>query len=150
MLNFPNSSISPNWSISSILSNSVYFQEESPDESTPASNSSFLELLSENAQLQKKIALLENNESNPWFQKELTARDTKIEDLTKALEDRMSEVQLIEEKSQLQELNEALGEKVHQAQEELKKTQSQLKDARDQADLLEFRVLELEEENEKV
>ena len=40
--------------------------------------------------------------------------------------------------------------KAQKSQEELRQTQSQLKDARDQADLLEFRVLELEEENEKV
>ena len=68
----------------------------------------------------------------------------------KALEDRISEVQLIEDKSKLQELNTDLAEKIHSQQEELIKCQAQLQDARDQADLLEFRVLELEEENEKV
>ena len=69
---------------------------------------------------------------------------------TKALEDRISEVQLIEDKVKLQELNSALAEKIQAQQDELIKSQTQLQDARDQADLLEFRVLELEEENEKV
>ena len=69
---------------------------------------------------------------------------------TKALEDRISEVQLIEDKVKLQELNSSLAEKIQTQQEELIKSQAQLQDARDQADLLEFRVLELEEENEKV
>ena len=112
-----------------------------------------MDLLTENATLHKKIGLLEKsstNENNPWLQKEISVREAKIEDLTKALEDRMSEVQLIEEKSSLQTLNESLVEKLQKQQEELHQTQSQLKDARDQADLLEFRVLELEEENEKV
>lgn len=112
-----------------------------------------MDLLTENATLHQKIGLLEkssNNENNPWLQKEISVREAKIEDLTKALEDRMSEVQLIEEKSSLQTLNESLVEKLQKQQEELHQTQSQLKDARDQADLLEFRVLELEEENEKV
>ena len=57
---------------------------------------------------------------------------------------------MIEDKSKLQELNTNLAEKIHSQQEELIKSQTQLQDARDQADLLEFRVLELEEENEKV
>ena len=59
-------------------------------------------------------------------------------------------MQLIEDKSKLQELNTDLAMKIHSQQEELIKCQAQLQDARDQADLLEFRVLELEEENEKV
>ena len=50
----------------------------------------------------------------------------------------------------LQELNSSLAEKIQTQQEEFIKSQAQLQDARDQADLLEFRVLELEEENEKV
>ena len=68
----------------------------------------------------------------------------------KALEDRISEVQLIEDKVKLQELNSSLAEKIQTQQEEFIKSQAQLQDARDRADLLEFRVLELEEENEKV
>ena len=73
-----------------------------------------MDLLTENATLHQKIGLLEKsstNENNPWLQKEISVREAKIEDLTKALEDRMSEVQLIEEKSSLQTLNESLVEK---------------------------------------
>ena len=116
------------------------------------SNASFMELLTENANLRKKIALLEPNEQdddNPW-KKELTMAEQKISDLSQALEDRISEVELIEDKVKLQQLNSVMAEKIQIQQEELIKAQTKLQDARDQADLLEFRVLELEEENEKV
>ena len=116
------------------------------------SSSSFMELLTENAELKKKIALLDpsldSDDSNP-LKKELAKAEAKIDDLTKALEDRISEVDLIEEKSKLQEFNAILTEKLQNQAEELAKSQSQLQDAKDQADLLEFRVLELEEEIEK-
>ena len=65
------------------------------------------------------------------------------------MEDRVSEVELIQEKAKLQELNETLANKLQVQQEELSKAQTQIQDAKDQADLLEFRVFELEEEIEK-
>ena len=121
-------------------------------------NSSYLELLAENANLQKKIALLESNSqtseasansnTNPWKQ-ELEKSQIMIQDLTNALEDRLIEVDIIKEKTQLQELNETLAKKLLDKNEELTKANSQLQDAKDQADLLEFRVFELEEEIEK-
>ncbi len=123
-----------------------------------------MELLTENANLRKKIALQENcgadddtsnndvNSAGCQHKKELTSAEAKISDLCKALQDR-GDFQLelvVEEKVKLQELNSSLAEKIRSQSEELVKTQAQLQDARDQADLLEFRVLELEEENEKV
>ena len=128
--------------------------------STPShdQNSSYLELLAENANLQKKITLLEsksqtseasaNSNTNPWKQ-ELEKSQIMIQDLTNALEDRLIEVDIIKEKTQLQELNETLAKKLLDKNEELTKANSQLQDAKDQADLLEFRVFELEEEIEK-
>ena len=88
-------------------------------------------------------------DDNPW-KKELTIAEQKIADLTRALEDRISEVHLIEDKVKLQELNSAMAEKIQAQQEDLSRVQAQFQDAKDQADLLEFRVLELEEDNEKV
>ena len=84
------------------------------------------------------------------LKKELTIAEQKIADLTRALEDRISEVHLIEDKVKLQELNSAMAEKIQAQQEDLSRVQAQFQDAKDQADLLEFRVLELEEDNEKV
>ena len=138
----------------------VMLQESQDPESTSISvsmsNASFMELLTENANLKKKIALLQDShdydkaaDDNPW-KKELTIAEQKIADLTRALEDRISEVHLIEDKVKLQELNSAMAEKIQAQQEDLSRVQSQLQDAKDQADLLEFRVLELEEDNEKV
>ena len=126
--------------------------------SVSMSNASFMELLTENANLKKKIALVQPDshadydkaaDDNPW-KKELTIAEQKIADLTRALEDRISEVHLIEDKVKLQELNSAMAEKIQAQQEDLSRVQAQFQDAKDQADLLEFRVLELEEDNEKV
>ena len=147
----------------------IHFQEKdstsssSNEPSSPMSNASFMELLTENANLTKKCKFLEeennnsennnnssdNSTNNPW-KNELKLAEQKISDLSEALEDRVSEVQLIEDKVKLQELNENLAEKIQAQQEIISKSQTQLQDAKDQADLLEFRVLELEEENEKV
>lgn len=121
------------------------------------SNASFMELLTENANLRKKIALLledgdedKTQASPPQWKKELELAERKITDLSQALEDRLNEVHLIEEKNQLQELNHTLVEKIQLQAEELIKKEAALTDAKDQADLLEFRVLELEEDNEKL
>ena len=138
----------------------VMLQESQDPEPTSCSlaNASFMELLTENANLKKKIALLQLDshadddkaaDDNPW-KKELTIAEQKIADLTRALEDRISEVHLIEDKVKLQELNSAMAEKIQAQQEDLSRVQAQFQDAKDQADLLEFRVLELEEDNEKV
>ena len=138
----------------------LYILQVTSEPSTPShdQNSSYLELLAENANLQKKITLLEsksqtseasaNSNTNPWKQ-ELEKSQIMIQDLTNALEDRLIEVDIIKEKTQLQELNETLAKKLLDKNEELTKASSQLQDAKDQADLLEFRVFELEEEIEK-
>lgn len=119
------------------------------------SSVSYIQLLVENAELTKKLSVSKNSDINNSsavhpLQKDLELAENKIEDLSKALEDRISEVDLIDEKSKLTGLNSILAEKLQFQAEEFIKSQSQLQDARDQADLLEFRVLELEEENEKV
>ena len=57
---------------------------------------------------------------------------------------------LIDEKKSLAVLNSELTEKLRIAQEKESKLASKLQDAKDQAELLEFRVLELEEDVSKV
>ena len=113
-----------------------------------------MELLTENANLQKKIALLESNSpsasaavgssadgssstaaseinqhpnQNPW-KHELDNAQAMIQELSKALEDRgdVSDVELIKENAKLQQLNETLATKMQTQQEELCKSQTQL------------------------
>ena len=55
-----------------------------------------------------------------------------------------------EEKRQLQLLNLGLAEKISAMRESEATVVAKMQDAKDQAELLEFRVLELEEEQEKV
>ena len=105
-----------------------------------------MELLTENANLQKKIALLESNspaaasaagssgsaseinhDHHPW-KHELDNAQAMIQELSKALEDRgdVSDVELIKENAKLQQLNETLATKMQTQQEELCKSQTQL------------------------
>ena len=114
-----------------------------------------MELLTENANLQKKIALLESNSpaaaaaavgssvdgssstaaseinqhpnQNPW-KHELDNAQAMIQELSKALEDRgdVSDVELIKDNAKLQQLNETLAKKMQTQQEELCKSQTQL------------------------
>ena len=111
--------------------------------------------MTENANLQKKIALLESNSpaaaaaavgssvdgssstaaseinqhpnQNPW-KHELDNAQAMIQELSKALEDRgdVSDVELIKDNAKLQQLNETLAKKMQTQQEELCKSQTQL------------------------
>ncbi len=113
-----------------------------------------MQLLAENAELTRKLSRLAETTGEvkkSALERELEAAETKIADLAKALHDTkgVGEVEIIDEKAKLAELNAALTEKVLKSSEELIRTQSQLQDANDKADLLEFRVFELEEEAEK-
>ena len=102
-----------------------------------------MELLTENANLQKKIALLESNspaaagssgsaseinhDHHPW-KHELDNAQAMIQELSKTLEDRgdVSDVELIKENANLRQLNETLAKKMQTQQEELCKSQTQL------------------------
>ena len=99
--------------------------------------------MTENANLQKKIALLESNSpaasaaeggsaseinhQNPW-KHELDNAEAMIQELSKTLEDRgdVSDVELIKENAKLQQLNETLAKKMQTQKEELCKSQTQL------------------------
>ncbi len=124
---------------------------------------SYMQLLEENSELTKQLSRLRDvkpqqaseagNENaqvvKSPLERELEVAEAKIADLAKALHDKATEVELIDEKAKLAELNMAMAERVQKLQEDLLKTQTQLQDSNDKADLLEFRVFELEEDAEK-
>ena len=75
---------------------------------------------------------------------------SKIEDLEKLIEGTSIETKLIEEKKTLFALNLGLSEKIRHLHERETRFKLEIQDAKDHAELLEFRVLELEECQEKV
>lgn len=76
--------------------------------------------------------------------------EAKISDLEAMLAGQDVDLTLVEEKKQLQQLNVGLAEKIASMKEKEAQILAKLQDAKDQSELLEFRVLELEEEQEKV
>ena len=76
--------------------------------------------------------------------------EAKISDLEAILDGQDVDLTLVEEKKQLHQLNVGLAEKIASLKEKEAKILAKLQDAKDQSELLEFRVLELEEEQEKV
>ncbi len=71
-------------------------------------------------------------------------------DLEALLEGRSVDATLVEEKSQLHQLNAGLAEKIATLRETEAALVARMTDAKEQAELLEFRVLELEEERDKL
>ena len=83
----------------------------------------------------------------------LQAAETKITDLESCLnqiDHSTSTKKLIDEKQTVINLNLGLSEKIRVLEEREGRLRSELQDSKDQAELLEFRVLELEECQEKV
>ena len=83
----------------------------------------------------------------------LEAAETKISDLESCLNQidaSSSTKKLIDEKQTVINLNLGLSEKIRVLEEREGRLRSELQDSKDQAELLEFRVLELEECQEKV
>ncbi|XP_014393766.1 PREDICTED: janus kinase and microtubule-interacting protein 1 [Myotis brandtii] len=78
------------------------------------------------------------------LQADLLRCQAKIEDLEKLLAERGQDSQWVEEKQLLMRTNQELQEKVYQLEVEARQLKSDMQDARDQNELLEFRVLELE------
>ena len=83
----------------------------------------------------------------------LQAAETKISDLESCLDQidhAATTKKLIDEKQTVINLNLGLSEKIRVLEEREGQLRSELQDSKDQAELLEFRVLELEECQEKV
>jgi len=97
---------------------------------------------------------VEREEKNiTYLKNKLQAAETKITDLESCLnqiDHSASTKKLIDEKQTVINLNLGLSEKIRVLEERDGRLRSELQDSKDQAELLEFRVLELEECQEKI
>ncbi|XP_030000670.1 janus kinase and microtubule-interacting protein 1 isoform X2 [Sphaeramia orbicularis] len=116
----------------------------------------FRQLTREYQALQRAYALLQEQtggsldaereaRTREQLQVELSSCQAKIVDLEKALAERGQDSKWVEEKQYLIRNNQELHEKMCALQQVESRLQAEVQDARDQNELLEFRVLELEE-----
>ncbi|XP_067374540.1 janus kinase and microtubule-interacting protein 1 isoform X13 [Channa argus] len=132
--------------------------EEDLEESVSREESElrFRQLTREYQALQRAYALLQEHiggsldaereaRTREQLQLELSSCQAKIMDLEKALAERGQDSKWIEEKQYLLRTNQELHEKMCALQQAESRLQAEVQDARDQNELLEFRVLELEE-----
>ncbi|XP_069575925.1 janus kinase and microtubule-interacting protein 1 isoform X1 [Brachyistius frenatus] len=116
----------------------------------------FRQLTREYQALQRAYALLQEQtggsldaereaRTREQLQVELSSSQAKIVDLEKALAERGQDSKWVEEKQYLLRTNQELHEKMCALQQAESRLQAEVQDARDQNELLEFRVLELEE-----
>ncbi|XP_076594941.1 janus kinase and microtubule-interacting protein 1 isoform X1 [Chaetodon auriga] len=132
--------------------------EEDLEESVSREESElrFRQLTREYQALQRAYALLQEQtggsldaereaRTREQLQAELSSCQAKIVDLEKALAERGQDSKWVEEKQYLLRTNQELHEKMCALQQAESRLQAEVQDARDQNELLEFRVLELEE-----
>ncbi|XP_055502637.1 janus kinase and microtubule-interacting protein 3 isoform X3 [Leucoraja erinacea] len=116
----------------------------------------FRQLTMEYQALQRAYALLQEQvggtldaerevKTREQLQAENQRYQTKIEDLEKALAQQGQDMKWIEEKQALYRWNQELLEKIRQMEAEENRLKHEVQDAKDQNELLEFRILELEE-----
>nr|XP_033932711.1 janus kinase and microtubule-interacting protein 3-like isoform X1 [Pseudochaenichthys georgianus] len=116
----------------------------------------FRQLTQEYQALQRAYALLAETSGGTYDpEKEIRNRDqllseisryqTRVADLESALKQQGLDVQWVEEKQALYQRNQQLVEKVRQMEAEEMQLENEIQDIRDQNELLEFRILELEE-----
>ncbi|XP_015421275.1 PREDICTED: janus kinase and microtubule-interacting protein 1 [Myotis davidii] len=131
--------------------------EEDLDDTTTREEADlrFCQLTREYQALQRAYALLQEQvggtldaereaRTREQLQADLLRCQAKIEDLEKLLAERGQDSQWVEEKQLLMRTNQELQEKVYRLEVEGRQLKSDMQDARDQNELLEFRVLELE------
>lgn len=78
------------------------------------------------------------------LQADLLRCQAKIEDLEKLLAEKGQDSKWVEDKQLLFRSNQELVEKIHKLELEELRLQNEMQDAKDQNELLEFRILELE------
>ncbi|CAL8264057.1 unnamed protein product [Lota lota] len=116
----------------------------------------FRQLTREYQALQRAYALLQEQtggsldaereaRTREQLQAELSSCQAKIADLEKALAERGQDAKWVEQKQYLLRANQEYHEKMCASQQAEARLQAEVQDARDQNELLEFRVLELEE-----
>ncbi|XP_004374996.1 janus kinase and microtubule-interacting protein 3 isoform X2 [Trichechus manatus latirostris] len=120
----------------------------------------FRQLTMEYQALQRAYALLQEQvggtldaerevKTREQLQAEVRRSQTRIEDLEKALAEQGQDMKWIEEKQALYRRNQELVEKIKQMETEEARLKHEVQDAKDQNELLEFRILELEERERK-
>ncbi|XP_014649527.1 PREDICTED: janus kinase and microtubule-interacting protein 3 [Ceratotherium simum simum] len=120
----------------------------------------FRQLTMEYQALQRAYALLQEQvggtldaerevKTREQLQAEVQRAQTRIEDLEKALAEQGQDMKWIEEKQALYRRNQELVEKIKQMETEEARLKHEVQDAKDQNELLEFRILELEERERK-
>ncbi|XP_077790606.1 janus kinase and microtubule-interacting protein 1 isoform X5 [Podarcis muralis] len=132
--------------------------EEDLEDSTPKEEADlrFCQLTREYQALQRAYALLQEQvggtqdaereaRTREQLQADLLRCQAKIEDLEKALVERGQDSKWIEEKQGLIRTNQELLEKIYKIEQEEDLLKNEMQDAKDQNELLEFRILELEE-----
>ncbi|XP_033917932.1 janus kinase and microtubule-interacting protein 3 isoform X4 [Melopsittacus undulatus] len=114
----------------------------------------FRQLTMEYQALQRAYALLQEQvggtldaerETREQLQAEINRSQAQIQDLEKALAEQGQDMKWIEEKQALYRRNQELVEKIKQMEAEEARLKHDVQDAKDQNELLEFRILELEE-----
>ncbi|XP_060142772.1 janus kinase and microtubule-interacting protein 3 isoform X10 [Globicephala melas] len=88
-------------------------------------------------------------ETREQLQADVQRAQTRIEDLEKALAEQGQDTKWIEEKQMLYRRNQELVEKIKHMETEEARLKHEVQDAKDQNELLEFRILELEERERK-
>nr|DBA29329.1 TPA: hypothetical protein GDO54_009564 [Pyxicephalus adspersus] len=132
--------------------------EEDIEDSTPKEEADlrFRQLTREYQALQRAYALLQEQvggtldaereaRTREQLQVDLLRCQAKIEDLENSLCEKGQDSKWVEEKHQLLRKNQELLEKIFKYELEENQMKNEIQDARDQNELLEFRVLELEE-----
>ncbi|XP_069387521.1 janus kinase and microtubule-interacting protein 1 isoform X2 [Paralichthys olivaceus] len=132
--------------------------EEDLEESVSREESElrFRQLTREYQALQRAYALLQEQtggsldaereaRTREQLQMDLSSCQAKIVDLEKALAEKGQDSKWVEEKQYLLRTNQEIHEKMCALQQAESRLQAEVQDARDQNELLEFRVLELEE-----
>ncbi|XP_060142780.1 janus kinase and microtubule-interacting protein 3 isoform X18 [Globicephala melas] len=118
----------------------------------------FRQLTMEYQALQRAYALLQEQvggtldaerETREQLQADVQRAQTRIEDLEKALAEQGQDTKWIEEKQMLYRRNQELVEKIKHMETEEARLKHEVQDAKDQNELLEFRILELEERERK-
>ncbi|XP_069867534.1 janus kinase and microtubule-interacting protein 3 isoform X7 [Dipodomys merriami] len=120
----------------------------------------FRQLTMEYQALQRAYALLQEQvggtldaerevKTREQLQAEMQRAQTRVEDLEKALADQGQDMKWIEEKQALYRRNQELVDKIKQMETEEGRLKHEVQDAKDQNELLEFRILELEERERK-
>ncbi|XP_044153578.1 janus kinase and microtubule-interacting protein 3-like isoform X18 [Bufo gargarizans] len=116
----------------------------------------FRQLTMEYQALQRAYALLQEQvggtldaerevKTREQLQAEIFSYQTRIEDLEKAMSEQGQDMKWIEEKQALYRRNQELVDKIKQMETDEAKLRHDVQDAKDQNELLEFRILELEE-----